>query len=271
MGVTPDYPLTADAISKVLGLSTGQPRLPYVLIPDGSKRAFVFNDSLNKYEPLPYVPIESIVVSSLASFEALVKNRMAAATPDANAYALFTKDGAWFVPHKGGLDTYRYARQLSTPWLAVKNALGKTMDHTAFLRFLHSISSWVEDYQRVTSSFKRVVFSQNATVSSAPLIDTEGAAKIEYALEMNARDGKSMARLPGEIGLQLPYGHGQEAETLTLELDIALSQQNSAGKPQLVFTIFAPTAPKFEAAALQLEADAFRIEVGDTLLVLEDF
>jgi hypothetical protein len=269
----PGLPLvTNEAIKSILSLAPSNHRAALLSAVDGSRRAWLFSDAKAEYEALPYVPTETIRVSSLRSFIALVNDRMLEkAGEHPKPTVIFSRAGAIFLAHKASLDTYTYQRCLSPAWLALKANLGKCMDHAGFLRFLHSISGAVERYSEIVRQFKRVVFNQNATISSAPILDEDGDARMQYTLEMSARDGKSAARLPGQLSLLLPYAQGGIPYPVELELDIALAQTGGA-KTSLSFTLFAPEWADVEISALEGEVRIFREDsVTQDILILEDF
>ncbi len=264
-----------EAIDRIVDLSLKS--RPAVQEKNG--RMWFFNDKEQKYveEELRYV--RSHEVSNMESFITLVREELdRVQAPDgAGATLTLLADGAEFRPQDtgNGRIQHTYTRTLDPFWARLKANVEKPMKHAEFVRFFSGLAPVIgDDYDYLARQFRKVTFDERLTVSSQPMLDSDGKGRNQFSVEFAARSGTgtTTTALPASFDVTTAYTRGSKvAYKVHAEIDLQLRKDGE--KSTLLFSYYCPEMEGTEVQAQAVEEAQCRSALADykKLLIISNY
>jgi hypothetical protein len=261
-----------EAIDRIVDISTKN--RASVLEKNG--RMWFYRDDTKLYSEVELRFVRSHEVSNMESFVTLVKeelNRAGKASGE-GATVTLTQIGGQFRLHDtgDGLIQHQYSRTLDPFWTKLAQGAGKFMKHAEFIRFLSGIAPCIASYDDLTRQFRKVSFDERMSVTSQPLLDTDGRGGTSFAVEFMARGGATKTTLPAGFDATVNYARGSAAHyDVHAEIDIQLRKLGE--KSELVFGYYCPEIDGIEVLAQAAEEALCREKLADCpqLLIITNF
>lgn len=259
-------------------------RPPIITSSDGSGRSWKYDDGGQNYVELDRYVQRARTVSNIESLAAMVIEEGRRAGEDEfpddppertkrslgnQMTVIFDKKGATFhLDDRDGRTAFRYEREVSWQWTALLEG-AQHREHLPFIRHLQKLRPTIVEYPKVLTEFRKVHFSAQTQVESAPTLE-QGRAGLVHSLEFSARNGKTKAELPSSIHCVLPFAQGSKK---VFETDVEVAIELNEQSKKVLFSLSFADAFALTEEAIDHEVTWFREQVKDLSLlhILEDY
>lgn len=203
----------------------------------------LWNDPKRVYEPIVHPLFRQVCcVESIAAavIEEGVRRNNSAGD---HMTVIFGKNGALFhCDDHFRRDVWKYERQDSQQYAALKALLSGAKGHIPTLRAIQALRPSIKDADALLRQMRRVQATGKTTVTSNPLMsDGGGQAGGSIEWTMAAEGGATTkAAIPAEFVVELPIVRGSEKRyTVTVEIE-AFLKGTEDNKKELAFSFCAP-------------------------------
>lgn len=258
-----------EALQYIADLGTKE-RPPILAADDGSGRTYRYDDAAQIYVEVDRFVKRARSVSNIESFAAMTIEEARRSGHGGDwMTVIFDKSGAHLhLDDRDGRTVFRYEREISWQWKALQEA-AQPREHLQFIRQLQKLRPTIVDYLKVLTEFRKVSFSAQTRVESAPTLE-EGRAGIVHSIEFEAKNGKTRAELPSSIHCVLPFAQGSK-KLFESAVEVAVELNEQTKKVQ--FALSFADAFALTEEAISHEVEWFRGQVADLKLlsILEDY